>query len=334
MESINQNHDQAGLVPETVAKLIIESAGSAIELGHDPQAPTDNYRDQGNCADRHYSPDFFFPHRKQSDSLKAYRRKLANRTRQIRDICFGCPVQVDCLETSLGNGIEYGFWGGLNRRQRLGIVKWRLGRMASEEVRLKNDQDRSDRLSLIGAIELDQASLDHQAAQYLTFRSARKKNIDPNLNRQRILDYKDQNPDAKNKEIALALQMDESTVYRHLTDTSLKPTRSDKKKARQEQILDQIKANPDITQAEIAAALNSSTSTISTDIKEMGVEIMPRGEKTKQEVVAYQNQHPSASHEEIAAAVGCSISNVYKVLQFNRPQPAGSDRRSPNGSVA
>lgn len=37
---------------------------------------------------------------------------------EIADVCGGCPVRIQCLETALKQGIWDGIWGGLSPSQR------------------------------------------------------------------------------------------------------------------------------------------------------------------------------------------------------------------------
>lgn len=56
-------------------------------------------------------PEFFFP-------------KPEEVTR-VRAICKGCPVDLECLEYALHDGITHGFFGGVGERARM---EMRLGR--------------------------------------------------------------------------------------------------------------------------------------------------------------------------------------------------------------
>src|SRR5690625_5487877 len=38
--------------------------------------------------------------------------------RQAREICFTCPVRLECLIDALDNRIQFGVWGGLTERER------------------------------------------------------------------------------------------------------------------------------------------------------------------------------------------------------------------------
>lgn len=37
---------------------------------------------------------------------------------EIKRVCGGCPVRVDCLEYALVHDERFGIWGGLSERQR------------------------------------------------------------------------------------------------------------------------------------------------------------------------------------------------------------------------
>jgi WhiB family redox-sensing transcriptional regulator len=54
----------------------------------------------------------------------------ARRTRaRARDICFGCPVQGDCLLWAVAAD-AHGIWGGTTREERLAVRKKRKGAAA------------------------------------------------------------------------------------------------------------------------------------------------------------------------------------------------------------
>jgi WhiB family redox-sensing transcriptional regulator len=50
-------------------------------------------------------PDAFFPEKGGS-------------TREAKQICAGCPVQVECLDYALANEERFGIWGGVSERDR------------------------------------------------------------------------------------------------------------------------------------------------------------------------------------------------------------------------
>ena len=43
--------------------------------------------------------------------------------RQVRNICFGCPVRIECLADALDSRASYGVWGGLTERERRAILR-------------------------------------------------------------------------------------------------------------------------------------------------------------------------------------------------------------------
>jgi WhiB family transcriptional regulator, redox-sensing transcriptional regulator len=45
--------------------------------------------------------------------------------KRARRICFGCPVQAECLAEALDNQIEWGVWGGKTERERRLILRFR-----------------------------------------------------------------------------------------------------------------------------------------------------------------------------------------------------------------
>ncbi|MGO1591398.1 MAG: WhiB family transcriptional regulator [Ancrocorticia sp.] len=43
--------------------------------------------------------------------------------REVRQVCFSCPVRVQCLADALDSGITFGVWGGLTERERRALVR-------------------------------------------------------------------------------------------------------------------------------------------------------------------------------------------------------------------
>ncbi len=74
-----------------------------------PDLDTD-WKDASNCLG--VDPDLFFPERGAS-------------TREAKEVCRGCEVQVDCLEYALQNGEKFGIWGGMSERERRRIRRQR-----------------------------------------------------------------------------------------------------------------------------------------------------------------------------------------------------------------
>jgi hypothetical protein len=64
---------------------------------------SDDWKDWAECAGT--APRLFFPERGDSD-------------RDAKRVCARCPVQQQCLQYALDNGIRYGVWGGKSERQR------------------------------------------------------------------------------------------------------------------------------------------------------------------------------------------------------------------------
>ncbi len=67
-----------------------------------------NWRNRAACGDE--DPELFFPLGKTGPSLQ-----------QIEDakaVCARCPVIDPCLDEALGNGLDFGVWGGLSEDER------------------------------------------------------------------------------------------------------------------------------------------------------------------------------------------------------------------------
>lgn len=65
--------------------------------------------------------------------------------RDVRTLCFGCPVRTQCLADALDSHTEFGVWGGLTERERRALLRrypdvedWRT-RLAREDDELVAD---------------------------------------------------------------------------------------------------------------------------------------------------------------------------------------------------
>lgn len=82
------------------------------------------------------NPDVFYPVRGQS-------------TAPAKDICFTCPVRVQCAEYSIALGEKLGVWGGLSERERRRIRRVRslarrnglVGSVESDELDEESEDD-------------------------------------------------------------------------------------------------------------------------------------------------------------------------------------------------
>lgn len=43
--------------------------------------------------------------------------------RQAREVCFDCPVRLECLVDALDNRIQFGVWGGMTERERRALLR-------------------------------------------------------------------------------------------------------------------------------------------------------------------------------------------------------------------
>ncbi|QJC22539.1 WhiB family transcriptional regulator [Arcanobacterium buesumense] len=43
--------------------------------------------------------------------------------RQVRNVCFSCPVRLECLADALNANATFGVWGGLTERERRAILR-------------------------------------------------------------------------------------------------------------------------------------------------------------------------------------------------------------------
>lgn len=71
-----------------------------------------DYWDDAVCAT--VDTELFFPERA---------GKGQPHIQQIKEICTGCPLRVQCLEFALRENQQYGVWGGMTYRERLQLKK-------------------------------------------------------------------------------------------------------------------------------------------------------------------------------------------------------------------
>ncbi|MCI1675760.1 MAG: WhiB family transcriptional regulator [Ancrocorticia sp.] len=43
--------------------------------------------------------------------------------RQVRQVCFSCPVRLNCLADALDSETSFGVWGGLTERERRALLR-------------------------------------------------------------------------------------------------------------------------------------------------------------------------------------------------------------------
>lgn len=43
--------------------------------------------------------------------------------RQVRQVCFSCPVRIECLADALDSNTTFGVWGGLTERERRALLR-------------------------------------------------------------------------------------------------------------------------------------------------------------------------------------------------------------------
>lgn len=72
-----------------------------------------NWREQAAC--QHVIPDLFYP--QPTDTVIV---------RQAKQVCSTCPVKLECLETALRDGEQFGIWGGLTAEERRQLLRKRL----------------------------------------------------------------------------------------------------------------------------------------------------------------------------------------------------------------
>ena len=68
------------------------------------------WQDFANC--KGLDPNLFFP-------------EPGDSSRPAKEVCRGCVVRVECLESSLQDGEKFGIWGGLSEQERRPIRRQR-----------------------------------------------------------------------------------------------------------------------------------------------------------------------------------------------------------------
>ena len=43
--------------------------------------------------------------------------------RSVRELCFSCPVRMECLADALDSQTSFGVWGGLTERERRALLR-------------------------------------------------------------------------------------------------------------------------------------------------------------------------------------------------------------------
>lgn len=90
-----------------------QDASAARQLAAQPYGlaaseDTGRWRDEALCAET--DPEAFFPEKGGS-------------TREAKEVCADCSVQIECLEYALANDERFGVWGGLSERQRRRLAR-------------------------------------------------------------------------------------------------------------------------------------------------------------------------------------------------------------------
>lgn len=60
--------------------------------------------------------------------------------RAARELCFGCPVRMECLADALDAHVTFGVWGGLTERERRALLR-RYPEVQSWADRLQDEED-------------------------------------------------------------------------------------------------------------------------------------------------------------------------------------------------
>lgn len=74
---------------------------------------------QEEAACRAMDPELFFPTR-------------GAPTREAKEVCFACPVRLECLDAALAGRERFGIWGGLSERERRRLRRRIAGQRQSD----------------------------------------------------------------------------------------------------------------------------------------------------------------------------------------------------------
>lgn len=83
----------------------------SLAFFRDPTLPPRNWVDLAACAG--LDTDAWFIEDKAGSYLQA------------KEICFGCPVRLECLDWAITTGTDHGLWGGLAPLERKRLRKRR-----------------------------------------------------------------------------------------------------------------------------------------------------------------------------------------------------------------
>lgn len=71
--------------------------------------------------------------------------------RAARELCFSCPVRLECLADALDAHVAFGVWGGLTERERRALLR-RYPEVESWSDRLRDEDD-----DIIAELRVDRA---------------------------------------------------------------------------------------------------------------------------------------------------------------------------------
>lgn len=60
--------------------------------------------------------------------------------REAREVCFNCPVRMECMADALDSHVPFGVWGGLTERERRALLR-RYPEVSSWSEWLADEQD-------------------------------------------------------------------------------------------------------------------------------------------------------------------------------------------------
>ena len=313
---------------------------TTIALGKIARVAAANYyRDHGLCLSQGYQIEFFWPDT-EIDPVE-----LGQIQATIGQLCFACPVQVDCIENSLSQEVISGYMGGLSPDLKQRVQAWRQGSWSKDDqvgggLDDKNEPAKTGNQRRLNSVEKrNRAKIKRHIAKHpddnrrqiaqaaglhprTVSRHLKALGRPPLLEvKRRIATFASDNPNASQKEVAAKLNLSPNTVRENMRQLGLPIIRDQTrvKLANRKRILDYARANPKKTIKDIAAALKLNPGTVSDHLKAANYGDYRSGQQKKaanrDRIITFINDNPEASNHEIGSNVGLSRKTVAEHLK-------------------
>ena len=122
-------------VPKIHPRKHIKESHPNLQNLLNPEIDLERWWEEGNCLGM--DPNLFYPERGKS-------------TKEPKEICSNCPVQLHCALESLENNEKHGIWGGLSERERRRIRRQR-----------KDQRKHSDAEKFLATLEAVKGQIKH-----------------------------------------------------------------------------------------------------------------------------------------------------------------------------